>query len=168
MLYVIQKDTAADFRALMALYEDNYIRFRQLAGGLDGIGEQSVSRRLREVDLCLRVLERCRYTTTVLLTYRFQGGGLSETGKAGEKRFSAPDMKIKLYHDSKQAEVLSCHPGDAGRFRWLRRSSCRSTVQWRWRTNRFLFKWLNYCLKSGHGFPRQGAGTRWTGMMGGL
>ena len=168
MINVIQKDTAADFRALMALYEDNYVRFGQLARGLDGVGDTSVSKRLREVDLCLRVLERGRYTTTVSLTYRFQSGGgerMGETGETGEKPLSAPDMKIKLYHDSRQAEVLSCHPGDARRFRWLRRSSCRSTIQWRWRMNRFLFKWLNYCLKSGHGFPQQSAGARWAGMM---
>ena len=159
MMTTTQRDSAADFYALMAIYEDNYVRFNRLAGDLRGggnVGVVSISRRARDIDLRLQVLERCKYTTTVSLTYRF-------VGKHGA--LSAPDMKIRLYHDSRQAEVVSCCRLERRRYRWLRRSACRSTLQWRWRMNRFLFKWLNHCLKSGHGFPQEQAGAPWHDML---
>ncbi len=150
------KDQAKGFCSLMSLYEENYVRFNQLVCNLHDMGEHSWSRRIGDIDLYLRILERHKYTTMVLLTYRFQ---------SREGQLSTPDIKICLYHDARQAEALSCCHQDRKRYGWLDRSACHSNIQWRWRMNRFLFKWLNYCLKSGHGFPQQKTGIGWSELM---
>ncbi len=147
------KDRARSFHELMSLYEENYVRFNQLVCDLPDVSRLSLSRRIADVDLHLRVLERHKYTTTVLLTYRFQC-------EEGEVR--TPDIKIRLYHDTKQAEAISCCHQDKKRYGWLDRDFCHSNIQWRWRMNHFLFKWLNYCLKSGHGFPQQKSAIGWS------
>ena len=147
------KGRARSFHALMSLYEENYVRFNQLVSGLPDAGRQSLSQRTNDVDLYLQILERYKYTTTVLLTYRLQ----CEKGEV-----STPDMKIRLYHDARQAEVMSCCCRDSRHYGWLERDSCHSVIEWRWRMNHFLFKWLNYCLKSGHGFPQQKPDIDWS------
>ena len=144
------KDSAISFGELMSLYEDNYIRFKQLVSQLDEIEGESRSIRFNDVTLHLQVLQRTRYTTTVLLTYLFQ----TDEGQVTR----TPDMTIRVYHDARQAEVLSCCHNDPHTFHWLEKNACQSTMQWRWRMNRFLHKWLNYCLKFGHGFPQEKSG----------
>ena len=57
-----------------------------------------------------------------------------------------------MYHDAQVGEVISC-----GRRRGLRHASYNrmfnsySLVE-KWRMNRFLQKWLGYCLMQGHRF----------------
>ena len=136
----------------MSLYENNYIRFNQLVTNLNEITAHSQSLHHDGVTLHLQILERCPYTSTILLTYRLHD-------EAGEIR--TPDMKIRLYHDARQAEVLSCCRHDNHHFHWLDRSACQTTLQWRWRMNHFLYKWLNFCLKSGHHFPQRPKGISW-------
>jgi len=124
------------FAALMELYEINYIYMRRLAPDLarvDGASEISVSR--AGVALRLEVLERSRYTSTVLLTHRFE----SEEGAE-----SMPDLTVRVYHDARAAEVLTA-----------RRDAVRDPegdLEWRWRMNRFLNRWLRFTLGEGHGF----------------
>jgi len=153
------KDSSRSFSGLMALYEQNYVRFNQLVENLDAIESSPTSMRAGQVTLQLVLLEKCRYTTTVLMTYRL-------STDAGEMH--TPDLKIRLYHDTRQAEVISCCRHDADAFFWLDRSACRTTMQWRWRINHFLFKWLNHCLKTGHHFPQQKHGIAWKKLLGSL
>jgi uncharacterized protein len=129
------------FAALMDLYEGNYIRLRRLCPDLVEIRGQRVSRVPGAMDLHLSVQEHTPYTTTARLTYLFD--------EAGSPRPS-PDLLVRMYHDARQVEVL-------GRY-------CRSldldinvhdlpregALQCKWRLNRFLFKWLGYCLHQGH------------------
>ncbi len=118
------------FAALMELYENNYIFLRRLVPQLDGQRDDQISTLERGPDLHLTVLERCPYTTNVWLTHRFpQPEGLE----------SLPDLRVRIYHDARVAEVL---PPDVA----------TSTLAWRWTMNRFLNRWLRYCLGEGHGF----------------
>jgi len=146
------KDSAKGFAGLMSLYEKNYVRFNQLVTNLDEMDKDSESFRAGDIALHLQILERCRYTTTVLLTYRMSTDG---------DEIRTPDLKIRLYHDARQAEVMSCCRHDTDSFKWLERSVCRTTLQWRWRMNHFLYKWLNHCLKSGHHFSQYPHGISW-------
>lgn len=130
------------FAGLMAVYESNYRRLMLLAPGLDGL-ERAVSRVPGCLDLHLRVLERHRYTTFLHLTYWFEqpDGGVRPD----------PDLHIRMYHDARLAEVHSClrpqrRGGEA--------DGC--SLARRWQMNRFLEKWLAYCLAQGHGFPPAG------------
>lgn len=146
------KDQAKSFRGLMDLYEVNYIRFNYLVHDLNMVEDELLSLRQGDTDLYLRILERCKYTTTVLLTYKFKEAGQGVV---------SPDMKIRLYHDARQAEVVSCCQYDIRQYQWLDRTACSSMLQWRWRINHFLFKWLGYCLKSGHRFTQQESAVGW-------
>lgn len=134
---------ARDLPALMELYELNYIQLRQLAPDLNAIQDCTVSRAQGALNLHLTVSERCKYTTTLHLTYQF-------SDKDGD--FPAPDLVVRMYHDAQLAEVISrgCPRGrrDDGYDRFRHQYS----IEAKWHVNRFLHKWLGYCLRQGHGF----------------
>lgn len=91
------------FVALMALYESNYLRLGWLAGDPGALPDIAVSRVEGDCELCLRVLERSRYTTTVELTYA---------------PLALPDLRVRIYHDARVAEAQGA--GDSTRERWAR------------------------------------------------
>jgi uncharacterized protein YqiB (DUF1249 family) len=131
------------FAGLMELYECNYIRLRNLLPDSDVIPDAVVSRVEGALDLHLRITERCKFTTTLNLTYIFE----DVIG-----RFPAPDIQVRLYRDAQVGEVISC-----GRRRGLRharynRMRNNYTLAEKWHMNRFLQKWLGYCLMQGHRF----------------
>ena len=127
----------------MSLYESNYIRLRNLVPDPDAIPDRVISNAPGALDLHLQILERCRFTTTLILTYLFQ----ESVGM-----FPAPDMRVRIYHDARVGEVISC-----GRRRGLRHAEYNRmhnsySIDEKWRMNRFLQKWLGYCLIQGHRF----------------
>lgn len=134
---------ARDLPALMELYELNYIQLRRLVPDLNAIQDRSVSRADGALLLHLTVHERCKYTTTVHLTYRFNDG-------AGE--FAAPDLMVRMYHDAQVAEVISHGRPRARRDADFERFQRQYSIEAKWQVNRFLHKWLGYCLRQGHGF----------------
>ena len=124
------------FAALMELYEINYIYMRRLVPDLaQGSGTREVSVSRDGVALRLEVLERSPYTTTVLLTHRFE----SEAGAE-----SVPDLTVRVYHDARVAEAMAA----GGR---TTRDPAGSLRQ-RWASNRFLNRWLRFSLGEGHAF----------------
>ena len=135
------------FAALMDLYECNYIHMRRLLPVVPPPQARRVSRIAEGLDLHLLVLERCRYTSELTLTYRF--------AQPADAVLFEPNLRIRIYHDARQAEAL------AGRSRrqapWAAGlSACGDGVSpllSGWRRNRFLYKWLRYCLRQGHRFP---------------
>lgn len=125
---------------LMALYEENYIRLRMLVPRPHAIAEHAVSRVPGCVDLHVRVLERSRYTTTLKLTYVFDGDG--------DAVRCEPDLTVRVHHDARTAEAMNLHL-ERGRYRF----DAGRTLRRSWERNRFLHKWLGYCLRRGHYFP---------------
>ncbi len=119
------------FAALMELYENNYIFLRRLVPQLDGHRDAQVSSVDRGPDLHLEVIERCPYTTNLLLTHCFAQHPDGE---------SLPDLRVRIYHDARVAEVLP-EPTQAS-----------MSLAARWASNRFLNRWLRYCLGEGHAF----------------
>jgi len=127
-----------DLGGLMALYEENYIRLRTLLPDLGRMPDHAVSRAAGCVDLHAEIRERARYTTTLNLTCLFPGVG-------GARR--EPDLRIRICHDARTAEVMDMRLRclDAG-------GDARRTLTLCWQRNRFLHKWLGYCLRRGHRF----------------
>ena len=120
----------------MDLYEQNYLRFRKLVPDLS-IADQMISSVPGHSDLYLSVKLRCKYTTMLSMTYRFE--------KSGHYLFE-PDLHFKVYHDARVVEVqhlLKRHYGLVENDR---------LIQHKWEMNRFLFKWLGFCLFQGHYF----------------
>ena len=134
---------AKNFAGLMEIYECNYIRMRNLVPEIDSLPDAVISRIDGVLDLHLRITERCRFTTTLNLTYYF-------TDPDG--RFPAPDMQVRMYHDAQVAEVIACGRRRGRRHALYNRLFQSYTLAEKWRMNRFLQKWLGYCLMQGHRF----------------
>lgn len=135
---------ARSFASLMELYENNYIYLRRLAPTLRDGADYAVSRLERGVDLHLTVLDRHRYTTSISLTHFF-------AATAG--REALPDLDVRVYHDARVAEVMTS--SDLAAFTPWGTDTPPETgsLAWRWEVNRFLNRWLRYCLGEGHAVP---------------
>ena len=128
------------FVSLMDMYEINFIRFKKLISNINTIENHAIAKVSHCLDLHLTVNERCKYTTTVTLSYAFE----DDKGTAFE-----PDLKLRIYHDAQLIEVIAGHlrhgrlhldhvPADA--------------LKLKWKLNRFLYKWLGFCLYLGYQF----------------
>jgi uncharacterized protein len=152
---LIAHDTPGTFAALMDLYERNYINLRRLLPVMPPASASRVSRAPGGLDLYLYAIERCRYTSELILTYQFSqndGTALAE-----------PNLRIRIYHDARLAEVMAARPRRYPPFStdFISRQTQMDTppLLARWRINRFLFKWLTYCLRQGHRFTEQSDGS---------
>ncbi len=133
---------APDLAALIELYESNYVRLMRLAPELESMDGTVVSRVAGALDLYLTVDERFKFTTSVLLTYRFQDDELS----------LEPRARLFVYHDVRSAEVVSHHRRRRDRAIHSWRRGRMPEVERRYRMNRFLNKWLRFCAHQGHLF----------------
>jgi uncharacterized protein len=134
----------------MTLYESNYIRLRWILSAPEIVKGHLVSNAPGDVGLHLQVLERCRFTTTLRMSYLLE----SSRGPV-----LTPDMQVRVYHDARLAEACSCtgwrraatfrqrlgeHIRDLGEL--------RREMGERWARNMLLNKWLEYCAERGHRF----------------
>jgi uncharacterized protein YqiB (DUF1249 family) len=126
----------------MDLYERNYINIRRLITVMPPSQIYRVSRVPDSLNLHLQVIERFRYTTELSLTYHFY----RDVGIVAE-----PDLRIKVYHDARLAEVMSAQLRNSPGF-GISAEVGNTELRARWRVNRFLYKWLSYCLRQGHRF----------------
>jgi uncharacterized protein YqiB (DUF1249 family) len=141
----IQPPRPRSFAGLMEMYEANYMRFRRLCPELYNVGDGAVSRARGALDLHLRVLGRSSYTSTVHLTYYLKDrNGLMCPN---------PDLRLRIYHDALQAEVLGCSWRCLPEKMRSQVIGFRTELAGKWAVNRFLYKWLRYCLRQGHAFP---------------
>ena len=131
------------FASLMELYEQNYLLVRLLAPELRSMSSECfLSHVPGAMPLEISNIVHSRYTTTFNLTYRF-----SESSKHRSSR--EPDLTIRLYHDARSCEVMSGLLPE-GRLE-VRRTRDLGEGK---RLNRFLHKWLSYCLRQGHRFTK--------------
>ena len=129
------------FVGLMAMYESNYLRLMRLIPELERLDGCFRSRVAGDCELFVDVLERCRYTVTLSLTYFFEG----EDGRVAD-----PDMTVRAYLDGRLAEAMSLSGNH--RHSELRRLAKvqRSQLNARWQRNVVLNKWLEYLSDQGH------------------
>jgi uncharacterized protein len=131
------------FVSLMTLYESNFIRFGWLVPDLRQISGSMRSVVAGEPALELSVVEQCRYTTTLGMSYLFE----DVDGQVRD-----PELEIRVYHDARLAEAratsaVPAHPQLRRLSAGLPRESDR-----RWSRNMLLNKWLEYCAGTGHRF----------------
>lgn len=136
------------FVSLMTLYESNFIRLGWLVPDLRHLRGSMTSSVSGQPALELSVLEQCRYTTTLGMTYLFG------TGPAAARD---PELEIRVYHDARLAEACGTaadpsHP----RLRSLAADVPREQGR-RWSCNMLLNKWLEYCADNGHRFAAPAA-----------
>ncbi len=124
----------------MELYESNYMLIRLLIPSLRQMqGGAYVSQPDGLLPLEIRDVEHSRYTTTFKLTYRFTATANRQTRE--------PDLSVRLYHDARACEVMS------GLLPAQKHVSRRTRdLGDGYRLNRFLQRWVGYCLRQGHRF----------------
>ena len=131
------------FVSLMTLYESNFIRFGWLVPDLRQMSGSMRSVVAGEPALELSVVEQCRYTTTLGMSYLFE----DVNGQVRD-----PELEIRVYHDARLAEAratsaVPAHPQLRRLSAGLPRENDR-----RWSCNMLLNKWLEYCAGTGHHF----------------
>lgn len=105
-------------------------------------GDCYISRPDGLLPLELSGIEHNRYTTTFKLTYLFS---------SASRHDREPDLVIRLYHDARTCEVMS------GLIPSMRTETRRTRdLDNGYRFNRFLHKWVSYCLRQGHSFDATG------------
>jgi len=131
------------FTSLMTLYESNFIRLGWLVPGVRRLRGSLRSEVAGTPVLELSVVDQCRYTTALNLTYVFGDGATSER---------EPGLDVRVYHDARLAEA--CGTGRAPAHPRLQRlvAGIEPGRGARWSCNMLLNKWLEYCVDSGHRF----------------
>jgi len=125
----------------MAMYESNYLRLLHLIPELDRLDGCFRSRVAGDCELHVEILERCRYTVTLSLTYYFE----TDDGKVAD-----PDLKVRAYLDGQVAEAMNlCGKHRHSELRRLARAH-RLELDARWQRNVVLNKWLEYLTDQGH------------------
>ncbi len=133
------------FVSLMDLYENNYMRLRRLIPDVSMLEETAISKLPGCLSLHTTILERTKFTTTLCLTYCFEEGG---------RGVEEPALTLRIYHDAHQVEVLTGHLKHGQQhFDHIPEKA----IEVKWKLNRFLYKWLGYCLYLGHLFPAKGS-----------
>ncbi len=129
--------------SLMTLYESNYIRLGWLVPDLRRATGSLTSAVPGQPALEISVLEQCRYTTTLGMSYLFDDGAAPARD---------PELEIRVYHDARLAEARGTAADYAHRdLRRLAAAVPRDHGH-RWSCNVLLNKWLEYCAGSGHRF----------------
>ncbi|PIE00717.1 MAG: hypothetical protein CSA79_02610 [Thiothrix nivea] len=138
------------FAALMDMYEINYMQLRLLLGDLHQLCGNQVARADHHLPLSITIKEQSRHTTTLMMTYHF-------TDSCGQVVDTRPDLIVRVYHDARQAEVVThkCRFSHLRPGYWWKKKD--SMLLCRWRMNRFLFKWLRYLRR--HDYRLQGSGS---------
>lgn len=128
---------------LMPLYEANYRKFMELVPEIDDIDQVIVSGK-DQFSMHLRVIERARYTTTLMVTL----APLVDT-----QHLPNPFLKVRIYHDARVAEVISFQ----GHSRIMPLYPYPNPHMYhrdeKRQINRFLGEVLDYCLINGCLFP---------------
>lgn len=130
--------------AHIAECDANYMRLMKLAPDLDGGETRSLSLALAEQDVtvCIRLMERCPYTSLIELAQDAAHTGLTFD-------LPRPRIVIRLYHDARSAEVVEYQ--NARRFNAV---YVYPNLEMRHRDekvqiNRFLGEYLSVCLSHG-------------------
>ena len=130
---------------LQTVCEQNYKKILYLIPDIKVLEDAAQGFSKEKPILHVKVLEQSPYTKTIELSHFFNG----EFGMILE-----PAVKIRLYFDVRTAEVLRDYKRievasaikDLGRV--------KDVMDYKWRLNYFLEKWLDHCLKTEYVFKQ--------------
>lgn len=128
---------------LQTICETNYHKLFCLIPNLRDIEDSAQGVSNGKPVLHVKILEQSPYTKTIQLSYLFENEA---------EMMLAPAIKIRMYFDVYTAEVLRDYKrqevikaiGDI--------SLSKDIMDYKWRLNYFLEKWLDHCLKSDYHF----------------
>jgi uncharacterized protein YqiB (DUF1249 family) len=133
---------------LQNICESNYKKIFNLVPDLRNIDASAQGFANGKPALYVQILEQTAYTKTIQLSHYFENDS--------KHALLEPAVKIRLYFDVCIAEVLrdyrrvevSSAIADIGR--------SKEIMDYKWRLNYFLEKWLDHCLKTDYSFVADG------------
>lgn len=123
--------------------ESNYQKLFKLIPDLMAFKETAIGFAPHHTMLHLEIIERTPYTMTLELSHCFN---------KNNEEFLAPAVKIRVYLDAHLAEVLSDHVRAGVSDVFKDPGLSREIMNYKWRLNYFLQKWLDHCLKKDYLF----------------
>ncbi len=123
---------------LEQLCESNYQKLFKLIPELMGFEKYAMGTAPNNAALYLDIIEQSPYTITIELSYSFH---------ENLEHLLSPTVSIRLYLDLQLAEVLSDHARASVKLVFKNVGMCREIMNYKWRLNYFLHKWLDHCLK---------------------
>lgn len=137
--FCLEQICAANYQKLLRLIP-NLLDCRNTAVG---VADNSSS-------LHLEVIERSPYTLTILLSHSF---------KRNLEEFLEPAVTIRIYLDLQLAEVISDHARAAVAKVYRNPGLSMEIMNYKWRLNYFLQKWLEHCLNKNYRFSSESIKT---------
>lgn len=123
---------------LQRLCETNYAKLLRLLPDLPRLERAVLEDDSGKPALHARLLERTPYTVTVELTHYFP---------AGAAYSPEPAVQVRIFLDAKLAEVMCADSKPAVRDALHPNPSAKAVLDYKWRLNYFLEKWLDHCLR---------------------
>ena len=130
---------------LEQLCESNYQKLFCLIPDLCSFQNQATGKTSNKPTIYLKIIERSKHTLTVELSHQFN---------RNLENLMAPAVKIRIYLDANLAEVLKHHARtDVSRV-YKDPGQTVEIMNYKWRLNYFLQKWLDHCLKTNYEFSK--------------
>ena len=136
----LEQICASNYEKLFRLIPD----LRAVEGNAIGLADSNTT-------LHLQIIERTAYTITIELSHCF-------SNKSDE--LLEPAVRIRIYLDAQLAEVLSDHARASVAHVFKDFGSCREIMNYKWRLNFFLQKWLDHCLQKNYQFSKPKRASR--------
>lgn len=128
---------------LEKLCESNYQKLFNLIPSLGSILEKATGKATNKPVLYLTIIDRTIHTLTIELSHCFD---------KNLQNFMTPAVKIRIYLDADLAEVLNDHARtDVSRV-YKNPGKTVEIMNYKWKLNYFLQKWLDYCLQNNYQF----------------
>jgi uncharacterized protein YqiB (DUF1249 family) len=128
---------------LEKLCEANYQQLLRLIPNLRALQQSAVSRDNVQPSLHLQILERNPYTLTIELSHCFQ---------FEYPPLLEPAIQVRVYLDAKLAEAIGDHVREHVGKVYKNPADTVEIMEYKWRLNYFLQKWLVHCLQAGYQF----------------
>jgi uncharacterized protein YqiB (DUF1249 family) len=128
----------------------NYQKLLKLIPDLMAFKNTAVGHAPHHTTLHLEIIERTPYTMTVELSHCFS---------RNQDELLEPAVKIRVYLDAQLAEVLSDHARAGVAQVFKDPGLSREIMNYKWRLNYFLQKWLDHCLKKNYLFSAHAGQT---------
>lgn len=122
---------------LQRVCETNYAKLQRLLPNLAGFEQIALEDDSGQPALHARLLERTPYTLTLELTHYFAAGAAFN---------SEPAVQVRIFLDAKLAEVLCADAKPTVHRALQRHPPAKAVLDYKWRLNYFLEKWLDHCL----------------------
>ncbi|BBL70446.1 DUF1249 domain-containing protein [Methylogaea oryzae] len=123
---------------LQRVCEANYDKLQRLLPDLASLEQAVLEDESGQPALHARLLERTPYTVTVELTHHFPADG---------EYSPEPAVQVRVFLDAKLAEVMCADSKPAVRDALRHNPSAKAVLDYKWRLNYFLEKWLDHCLR---------------------